>query len=117
MSTLTTTATYFRGGLSHVYTGGVGYDGAACVARYAFVTDANGAASLSFRTQRLEPDRNDNHYQPDTLNGFRWLVTREATGYEGACGAAGWQTVPSPRVSPARKASTSDPSGFPSTLA
>lgn len=92
MSTLTTTATYFRGGLSHVYTGGVGYDGAACVARYAFTTDANGAASLAFRTQRLEPDRNDNHYQPDTLNGFRWLVTREATGYEGACGAAGWQT-------------------------
>ena len=90
MSTHSTTAAWYRGGFSHVYTGGVGYDGAPCVARFAFTTDEHGAASLHFRTQRMSPDPNDNHDQPGTLTKFRWTVTAEPTGYETACGGAGW---------------------------
>ena len=89
MATLTTAAAWYRSGL-HVYTGGVGYDGAPCVGRFAFTTDAHGAASLSFRTARMTPDTADNHNQPSTADKFRWIVTQSATGYQRACGGAGW---------------------------
>jgi hypothetical protein len=90
MSTLSTAASWYRGSYSNVYIGGVGYDAAPCVARFAFTTDSRGAASLSFRTSRMAPDYNYGHDQPDTLGNFRWTVTAEAQGMERACGFGGW---------------------------
>ncbi len=93
MSTITTTAAWYRGSF-RPYTGGVGYDGAPCVGRFAFRTDSLGAASLSFVTRRFQPDYNDKHNQPETARNFRWTVTEEATGWEWACGEGGWPAVP-----------------------
>ena len=89
MAQLSTTATFYRSGRTP-YQWHTGYDGAPCVARYAFRTDVHGATELSFRTERMVPDPSAGHDKPDTLGNFRWILTEEPTGYESYCGLAGW---------------------------
>ena len=90
MATLSTIAHFYRVGCKNVYYGGLGFDNVPCVARYSFTTDSLGASSLSFATSRMDPDYGNGHNNPETRRYFRWIVTREDTGYESACGSAGW---------------------------
>ena len=90
MSSLNTTATYYRVGASPVHTGIVGFDRVPCVARFAFTTDAQGASTIRFHSIRMEPSAVPEFAKPGTQSDFCWLITREDSGYESAWGSVGW---------------------------
>lgn len=78
---LTTQARWYRVGARYPLEGSLGYDYAPLVGRFAFRTPASGARELGFASSAYMVYGG---YYPD--QGFQFLVTEEASGYESCWG-------------------------------
>lgn len=80
-TTVSTTATWYRGSSTSPWQNQIGYDGGALVGRFQFKTPATGASSVSFNTSSISPK--EGMGWNGTESQFRFEITSGASDYIG----------------------------------